>query len=81
VVGRIIHSKETNVVYRKCCEVVCDGATGRSHDITQPVAFGFSSDRDSRVDHYVDLQALVTPYVGGISSQIADAIKARNDPA
>jgi hypothetical protein len=81
VLGRIIHSKETHVVYRTVDIVVTDKRTGRHHSVMQPVAFGFSSDKDSdRIDHYIELESFVMPYTSGISHQIADAIKARNYP-
>lgn len=79
VLGRIIHSKETGLVYRTVDVAVTDQHTGRRHSVRQPVAFGFSSDRDNdRIDHYIDLESFVTPYVGGISHQIEQAIHARN---
>ena len=82
VLGRIIHSKETQVMYRTVEVVVTNKQTGRHHSIQQPVAFGFSSDRDSdRINHYIELESFVTPYVGGISYQISEAISARNNPA
>jgi hypothetical protein len=82
VLGRIIHSKETQVVYRTVDVVVTNKETGRHHCVRQPVAFGFSSDRDSdRVDHYVELEAFVVPYFGGIAHQIEEAILVRNYPA
>ena len=82
VLGRIIHSKETQVIYRTVEVVVTNKQTGRHHSIRQPVAFGFSSDRDNdRINHYIELESFVTPYVGGISCQISEAISARNNPA
>lgn len=81
VLGRIIHSKETQVIYRTVDVVVTNERTGRHHCIRQPVAFGFSSNRDSDlINHYVELESFVTPYVGGISNQIGEAISARNNP-
>lgn len=81
VLGRIIHSKETQVMYRTREVVITNKQTGRHHCIRQPVAFGFSSDRDSdRVNHYIELESFVTPYVGVISHQISEAISARNNP-
>lgn len=82
VLGRIIHSKETQVMYRTVEVVVTNKQTGRHHSVRQPVAFGFSSDRDSdRINHYIELESFVTLYVGGISDQISEAISARNNPA
>jgi hypothetical protein len=82
VLGRIIHSKETQVIYQTVEMVITDEQTGRHHCITQPVAFGFSSDRDSeKINHYVELEAFVMPYVGSVSHQISEAIHARNNPA
>lgn len=82
IIGRIIHSKETYVAYRTVDVVVTNEKTGRHYSIRQPAAFGFSSDRDSdRIDHYVDLQRLVSVYVGGVSYQIEEAIGARNNPS
>ena len=82
VLGRIIHSKETQVVYRTVEVVITNKQTGRHHCIRQPVAFGFSSDRDSaRINHYIELESFVTPYVARISQQISEAISARNNPA
>lgn len=82
VLGRIIHSKETQVMYRTVEVVVTNKQTGRHHCIRQPVAFGFSSDRDSdRINYYIELESFVTPYVGRISQQISEAISARNNPA
>jgi hypothetical protein len=81
VLGRIIHSKETQVIYRTVDVVITDQRTGRHHTVSQPVAFGFSSDRDSeRINHYIELESFITPYVGGISHQIEQAIQARNNP-
>ena len=81
VLGRIIHSKETQVMYRTVEVVITNKQTGRHHCIRQPVAFGFSSDRDSdRINHYIELEPFVTPYVGGISHRISEAISARNNP-
>lgn len=81
VLGRIIHSKETQVIYRTIEVVVTDEQTGRHHCIQQPVAFGFSSDKDGdHINHYIELEAFVTPYVGGISHQISEAINVRNNP-
>jgi hypothetical protein len=81
VLGRIIHSKETQVIYRTVDVVITNEQTGRHHCIRQPVAFGFSSDRDSdRINHYIDLESFVTPYAGGISHQVTEAINARNYP-
>lgn len=81
VLGRIIHSKETQVVYRTVDVVVTDQRTGRHHTVRQPVAFGFASDRDSdRINHFIELEAFVSPYVCGISHQIETAIQARNNP-
>lgn len=81
VLGRIIHSKETQVMYRTVEVVVTDKQAGRHHCIRQPIAFGFSSDKDSdRINHYIELESFVTPYVGGISHQISEAISARNNP-
>lgn len=82
VLGRIIHSKETHVVYRTVDIVVTSEATGCHYSIMQPVAFGFSSDRDStRIDHFVELEAFVLPYLSGIAHRIEEAIRARNNPA
>lgn len=82
VLGRIIHSKETFVAYRTLDIVVTNQKTGAHYAISQPVAFGFSSDRDSdRIDHYVGLERLATSYVSGVSYQIEEAIGARNHPA
>lgn len=82
VLGRIIHSKETQVIYRTVEAVVTDQRTGRHHTIRQPVAFGFSSDRDSdRINHFIELESFVRPYVCGISHQIETAIQARNYPS
>jgi hypothetical protein len=81
ILGRIIHSKETQVIYRTVDVVVTNEQTGRHHTVRQPVAFGFSSDRDTnRIDHYVELEQFVACYVGGISHQIDQAIGARNSP-
>ena len=82
VLGRIIHSKETQVMYRTVEVVITNKQTGRHHCIRQPIAFGFSSDRDSdRINHYIELESFVTPYVGRISHQISEAISARNNLA
>ena len=82
VLGKILHSKETHVVYRTVDVVVTDRRSGQHHTINQPVAFGFSSDRDSdRIDQYVELEALAMLYVGGIASEIERAISARSIPA
>lgn len=81
ILGRIIHSKETGVIYRTVDVVVTNQATGRQYSIRQPAALGFSSDRDGdQINHYVELESLVTPYVGGISHRIEEAINARNNP-
>jgi hypothetical protein len=82
VLGRIIHSKETHIVYRTLDVVITDEARGRLHSIMQPVAFGFSSDRDDdRIDHFVELEAFVLLYVRGIAHQIEEAVRTRNYPA
>ena len=81
VLGRIIHSKETQIIYRTVDVVTSNERTGRNHCIRQPVAFGFSSDRDSdQINHYIELESFVTPYAGGISHQVSEAINARNNP-
>lgn len=68
-------------MYRTVDIVITNHATGRHHSVKQPVAFGFSSDRDSdRIDHYVHLESLVLPYVGGVAYHIEEAIRARNNP-
>jgi len=78
--GRIIHSKDTQVIYRTV-------GHGPSHArrpgraIRQPVAFGFSSDRDSdQIDHYVELERFVLLYVSGIAPRIEESISGRNNP-
>lgn len=82
ILGRIIHSKETQVIYRTVDVVITDKESGRHHCVRQPVAFGFSSNRDSdQINHYIELESFIKPYVGGISYQIGDAISARNNPA
>jgi hypothetical protein len=82
VLGRIIHSKETQVIYRTVEVVITNQRTGRHHTVRQPIALGFSSNRDSdQINHYIELEAFVTPYVGGISYQIEQAIQARNNPS
>lgn len=44
---------------------VTNQTTGRHHSIRQPVAFGFSSDKDpNSIDHNVELEALALGYVG-----------------
>ena len=69
-------------MYRTVEMVIANKQTGRHHRIRQPVAFGFSSDRDSaRINHYIELESFVTSYVGGISHQISEAISVRNNPA
>ena len=79
VLGRIIHSKETHVVYRTLDIVIDDERTGNHHSIEQPVAFGFSSDRDSdHIDHYVLLESLVMPYLGRVAHHVEEAIRVRN---
>lgn len=81
VLGRLLHSKQTHVVYR-IVETVLPGEGGHSDRhrlINQPVAIGFASDRDSdRIDRYVELESLATLYVAGIASEIEKAITARN---
>ncbi|MBC8741336.1 hypothetical protein F6X40_32655 [Paraburkholderia sp. UCT31] len=80
VLGRIIHSKETQVIYRTVNVVITNESTGRHHSVSQPVAFGFSSNRDSdRINHFIELESFVTPYAGGISYQIEQAIQIRNN--
>lgn len=82
VLGRIIHSKETQVIYRTVDVVITDSRTGRLYTVRQPVAFGFSSDRDSdRIDHFIELESFVAAYVCNISHQIEEAIRERNNPA
>jgi hypothetical protein len=81
VLGRIIHSKETQVVYKTVKVVITSEATGRHHSITQPVAFGFSSDRDSdRINHFIELEAFAMGYVRYVAPRIEAAIYARNNP-
>lgn len=82
VMGRIIHSRETQVMYRTVDIVVTNQTTGRHHSIRQPVAFGFSSDKDpNSMDHYVELEALALGYVGSIAHLVEEAVKTRNGPA
>lgn len=81
VLGRIIHSKETQVIYRTVDVIFTDQRTGRHHTINQPVAFGFSSDRDSdRINHFIELESFALSYVGFASRQIEQAIRVRNSP-
>lgn len=81
VLGRIIHSKDTQVICNTLKIVITDGRTGRHHTVRQPVAFGFSSDRDGERDtHYIELESFVTHYFGSISHQIERAIHTRNYP-
>ncbi len=81
ILGRIIHSKETEVIYRTVKVVFTNEATGQHYTIKQPAAFGFSSDRDGeKINHYVEFEALVIPYVGFISGWIEEAISIRNNP-
>jgi hypothetical protein len=81
VLGRVIHSKETQVIYRTVDVVITNQTTGRHHTVSQPVAFGFSSNRDSdQINHFIELESLVACYAGGISYQIEEAIQIRNNP-
>ena len=68
-------------MYRTVDVLIDNEATGRQHSVQQPVAFGFSSDRDSdRIDNYVHLESLTLRYVGGIAHYVEGAIGARNNP-
>lgn len=80
VMNRIIHSRESGVLYKTTEVVVTDERTGRHHSIRRPVAFGFSSDRDSgAIDHYVGLEELALAYVR-CETVIEEAIQLRNHP-
>jgi hypothetical protein len=81
VLGRIIHSKDTQVIYRTVDVVVTNSRTGQRFSVMQPAAFAFASDRDDpKVDHYVDIELLATVYIGGIAPRIEQAINNRNYP-
>jgi hypothetical protein len=82
ILGRIIHSKETQVIFRTADIVMTNQVTGRHYSVRQPVAFAFSSDRDSdKTNHFVELESLILAYVGVVSPQIDRVINARNYPA
>jgi len=82
ILGRIIHSKETQVIFRTVDVVITNQNTGRHHCVWQPVAFAFSSDRDGdKADHFVELESLVLAYSDLVAPQIDHAIQARNYPA
>lgn len=79
VLGRIIHSRETQVIYRTEGIVTTNERSGAHHSIQQPVGFAFSSDYDSKdLDHYVHLESLSLFYVRNVAPGIESAINARN---
>lgn len=81
VLGRIIHSKETQIIYRTVDVVITNQSSGRHHTISQPIAFEFSSDYDNDlICHYIELESFVALYINSISHQIEQVIQTRNSP-
>ncbi|HSG23262.1 MAG TPA: hypothetical protein VLA64_09950, partial [Azonexus sp.] len=79
ILGRIIPSRETLVLFREVELVITSLTTGAHFTIEQPVGFRFASDNDNDgVFHNLHLESLAKCYLSDVTPMIESAIRARN---
>jgi len=79
VLGRIIHSRDTQVLYREIDLIITNQETGSHFVIEQPVGFKFASDNDADgVFHCLHLESLAKCYLRDVTPMIEEAIRKRN---
>lgn len=79
ILGRIIHSRDTQVLHREIDLIITNHETGAHFVIEQPVGFKFASDNDADgVYHCLHLESLAKCYLRDITPKIEEAIRKRN---